>query len=515
MKNWLNETKRYMQMLDSKYNFIVEQRIQALNEEFNIRNGEFTAKNGTKYKIAYIDPKTSENTYQYKNEIQKYGAKWMGHLKTWGWFLGDNPQETYNNKIKPCLDYLASVEQTENGEKRDVVSIIDKLLSELQSGNIVELEGFDAQSLEEKLRQFKQELVSITSDEEFKQKLLPIIKRRNAQGHQFSLMNAILMYIQDPEATLVKSTTNWPNFNRVVLPNAKPIALFVPYGGKPLSKEQKEMITQAFLNSVGKTDKKELTPGEKDRLRVRLMPKGGNKFKFAPNFYDIRFTEQMEGKEDVVGSSHVEDLPWYDADSKPTDNTQMLCDAMIQVIQASSVKVTAVKDLGGARGVSKSGNIEYLENEPRNIGMFNTLVHEFSHELLHQKYLKNNDTNPNGYGSYFIGQQQGRAMVEQQAELSAWIVCRSFGYDMPTNINYVGLWGMDDKAAPFVFDTVAGVATRIIKDLNKVLNNEGLEESVNKSLNENITGLEVAELLGCGELYKRYKRPKRKNIRKY
>lgn len=128
--------------------------------------------------------------------------------------------------------------------------------------------------------------------------------------------------------------------------------------------------------------------------------------------------------------------------------------------------------------------------------MFNTLTHEYAHELLHQSYVSKRDSD---YAQYFIGKAQGRAVVEQQAELCAWIVLRNFGYDMPTNINYVGLWGMDEKAAPFVFDTVANVATTIIKDISNKITN-----TVTESIGDNngvITGLDVAKLVGYEDLY--------------
>ena len=134
--------------------------------------------------------------------------------------------------------------------------------------------------------------------------------------------------------------------------------------------------------------------------------------------------------------------------------------------------------------------------------MFNTLTHEYAHELLHQTYVSKHDSDPNGYGSYFIGTKQGRAVVEQQAELTAWIVLRNFGFDMPTNINYVGIWGMDEKSAPFVFDTVAKVASAIIKDISNKVDNM-MNESV--QINENITGLDVAKLVGCEDVYLRNK----------
>lgn len=114
-----------------------------------------------------------KNTYQYKDEIKKYGAKWLSNLKTWGWFTNGNP-DVYNKFIKPCLEYLVSVEQNPNNEERNVINIIDKLISELDNGNIDSFDStaskFNAEAVKSRLNNFKQELINIVSDEEFKKR---------------------------------------------------------------------------------------------------------------------------------------------------------------------------------------------------------------------------------------------------------------------------------------------------------------------------------------------------------
>lgn len=479
-----------------------------ITETFNLKNGKFKKKDGSEVPVVYIDPSTSENTYKYKDEIKKYGATWLTTLKTWGWFIGNNnPQAVFDKYIKPCLEYLTKVEQNPNNEERNVIAIIDKLLSELGSNRVEVMTNvvFDKEAVKNRLESFKQELVNIMSNEEFKAKMLPIIKFRQAQGHQYSLTNAILIYIQDPRATLVKSKRNWEAMNRLVKPNAPALALWVPIGGTPLSKAEKETITQRFLARRGAASVKDLNPGDKEELNVQLKPRVNGNFDLKACFFDVRYTEQMEGKEDLVGNRNTDELPWYDDKGEVTPETIKYCDAIIAIAKDRGIKVQYTADLGGARGVSKSGTIEVLKDVPKNSGLFNTLTHEYAHELLHQTYISKNDNNPNGYGQYFIGTKQGRAVVEQQAELTAWIVLRNFGFDMPTNINYVGLWGMDEKSAPFVFDTVAKVATTIIKDIYAKTNFSMKESKDNTNQLTEMTGLDVAKLIGCEDIYLRNK----------
>ena len=94
-------------------------------------------------------------------------------------------------------------------------------------------------------------------------------------------------------------------------------------------------------------------------------------------------------------------------------------------------------------------------------------------------------------------------MVEQQAELSAWIVCQFFGYEMPTSINYMGCWGIDSKSAAKVFDTVAYTSTYIIDLITKNMNNVNLQENV--GMRKVITGEDIANMVGLGNLYRKSK----------
>ena len=71
------------------------------------------------------------------------------------------------------------------------------------------------------------------------------------------------------------------------------------------------------------------------------------------------------------------------------NKTEKLYNAVISAIKSVGLSIDFVDDLGGARGVSKSGSIDILKDAPKNIGTVSTIIHEFSHELLHQKYLSN------------------------------------------------------------------------------------------------------------------------------
>lgn len=484
-----------------------------LAESFNIKNGKFKKNDGSLVNIAYIDPQTSENTYQHKDVLKdRFHATWIGKLKAWGWFVG-NDDTVYRRYIGPCLEWLRSVSKNDdNIDNRSIVEIVDSLISEIQTSGASEVSAAQtghkpilgsAKDVEAKLKDFKERLVNALSAEDFKRLIEPVIRFKRAQGYQYSWGNSILIWIQDPEARMVKSRTRWKRMNREVLPDAPAIWMWVPKGERTYNDEEKKEVTQRYLKKKKKNSVKDLYPGEKDELFVLLKRTVPSSFELMPYFFDYRFTKQMEGKEDLIGDPNTDEIPWFDNSNEETDETKRYIEAMREVIESSGIQIDYKDDLGGARGVSMSGSIDLLKDAKKNAGMLNTMIHEFSHEVLHQTYLKSKNDE---FRSYFVGTEDGRGKVEQQAELCAWIVMQFLGYDMPTSINYVGIWGMDKDNAIEVFNSVSNLANKIWSMIMEVVgeNAESVNESVSKISRMKagkLDGRELAYLVGCGEVY--------------
>lgn len=476
-------------------------------------------KNGQDYFIAYIDPSLSnEGTYEYKDKIKSFGARFDGQKKTWYFILSNDAQKRnwqIEQFLKPCVEFLKSVEKTPSkypqtdAQIQEILTAIDKLINKIQTSSTTEVDtNFDAQDIKDRLIAFKEELLNSFKDESWKKKFEPLIKFKQALGPRFSMTNTILIYIQDPEATMVKSTSNWRNANRKIKSGAPAIALWMPHGDKKFKTQwQKHVGKVDWLIQNGKLRQidpnsisykqidslvAKLSIGEKETLNKYLNQFNGPvTHTLEPLWYDYRFTEQIPGTEDLIGSPNNEDIEWFDGTSQETDKTSRLYDAVINAIKSTQINLVygTEQTLGGARGVSKSGEIEVLQGIPKNAGAISTLVHEFSHELLHQKWLSNSSQD---FAKYFVGTEQGRALVEQQAEISAWIVMRNFGYSMQTAVNYVGCWGGDERNVIKVFDTVANVASYIINSVQEQLSN--MNESMQNTVN--LSGMDVAQMLG-------------------
>lgn len=477
-----------------------------LTETFRYQIGNIKTKNGNYMRVAYIDAKRSQNTYDLRNKIQEFGAKWNNDAKWWYWPLGNDPENVIRTQVQPCMEFLSTKEDMGGEPKRDIAASIDKLIQQVKGAKMPNTGGANTkEDIVSKLEGFKADLVRITSDEEFKQKMGPIIKFRNANNYQYSLLNTILILIQDPKATLVKAGGAWKDFyQRKVKPGSPSIMMWIPKGSKNVAEEEKIRLTNDFLARKKVKSVKELSAPDRELLDKKLNRTVPEYFDLAPYWYDYRFTEQMEGTEDVLGNPGS-DIEWFDDSGEETPELVKHIDSLIEVIQERGIDVTFVDDLGGARGVSKSGSIDILRDQPKNAGMFNTIVHEYAHEILHQKYLKSKDEEMK---DYFVGTQEGRGKVEQQAELCAWIVLRSFGYDMQTNINYVGIWGLNQDNAVRVFDSVSNVATLISKQIIKKEQGEETDMFESKQfIKENAipSGEEIAQMVGCGKVYQRAK----------
>ena len=472
-----------------------------LKETFSYQIGNIQTKNGYNMPVAYIDTKASQDTYSIRNKIQSFGAKWYPTKKWWYWNLGDNPENIIRTQVQPCIEELTKVEDMGGDPRRDVIATVDKLIAKLKGSTIPKVSASDSkEEILSKLETFKNDLIKITSDKEFKKIMEPIIKFRNASGYQYSILNTILILIQDPEATMVKTRKDWAEVNKTIKKGAKAINLWYPVGKRDYTPEEQEVIKNDFLRKKKVKSINELTPGDREKLRKQMNSVTAKSFDLGPYWFDYRFTEQMTDKEDLVGNPGY-DINWFDESGDETPDSISKINALLEVIDEEGVEVNYVDDLGGARGVSKSGVIDVLKNTPKNIGLLNTIVHEFAHELLHQTYLKSKNDELKGY---FVGKEEGRAKVEQQAELCAWIVLRGFGYDMPTNINYVGIWGLNEDNAVKVFDSVSKVAAFISRSIIAKEQEKQMNESKKYIKENNIpSGFEIAQMVGCGDVYKK------------
>ena len=206
--------------------------------------------------IAYIDPNLPENTetFKYKDIFKKHGAKWDSNGKFWFWYIGkteDQWRNVYKRFIEPALKEVHGLEgASEDDSKASLIASLDDIVGEIKSAetssNIEDgtITDEEKKKIIDKLNGFKETIVNLDNDEEFKKTMQIISSFKNAQGHQYSFRNSILIWLQNPEARLVKSEYNWNKFNREIIDKTKRMIICSPAKSalRQYSKEEKVKI---------------------------------------------------------------------------------------------------------------------------------------------------------------------------------------------------------------------------------------------------------------------------------
>jgi hypothetical protein len=465
-------------------NLLTENEIKLFKTKLKTNTGE--------YPIVYI----TGDVFPFKEILKAKNAKWNNPNKFWFWFLGKNENETIERLVKPALKEIKQVQNL----PIDIDEMIKNISENEPSANPdLNLTKQEEEDIKEKLASFKEMLVNIENDEQFKETMGKIIDFKAAQGYDFTFGNTILIIIQNPRASIVNSKKNWlEKYNRTVNENAKPLMVWAPQGvNNKISKEKAETVKQAFFKSVNKNSYEQLTPNEKIRLDKELRGYTlTSKFKFAP-VYDVSDTKQIEGTEDYIEKAKEarKDIKWYE-DNLISDEIRPIYKSLIDFCDDKGIKTEFLDDLDGARGSSGSGIIQLLRNEGNDVGLTKTLAHEITHELLHQKYLSNKGDETS---KFFIGRGITHQTIEQQAELSAWMFMYAFGFDVKTtSLNYTIMWGGNKENMVKVFETVSSVVNYLIDYVNKKIKTID-EAKGNPNHGSHVSAEEIANLLGIGK----------------
>jgi hypothetical protein len=434
-----------------------------------------------------------------------FNMKYNPKEKFFFWFLDKTDQQkTIDKYIKPALEFINTIKDT-SGLEFEIDELIQALNNPAETIDPeVELSEMEKEQIMTKLQLFKERLVMIGDDEQFKETMAKLIKFKGAQGYTFSLINSLLIMVQNPNATNVNNEKNWLNFyNRKIKEGAKALGVWKPKGKsiRP-SKEERDELTKEYIRKLGKKSFNELTPNEKIKLQSKLRGKINSPgFEIGPVF-DVSDTVQIEGKEDFITGAKdaMKDVQWYEEDMID-EKVRPIYKSLVDYCEDNGINIEYADDLGGARGSSAGGKINLLKNEGNDVGTTKTFVHEIAHELLHQTYLKGV-----GKGEFFVGRDIGTHAIEQQAEISAWMFMYSFGFDLKTtSLNYAIMWGGNPSSMVTVFDTVSKMVNHLIDYVNtRIAYNKSEIDESKGSFNHgaHISPDEIAKLLGVEKQYK-------------
>ena len=465
---------------------------RVLREYFELATNSsvLKTKNGKGFKLVYVDPNLStDSTFDNKDLMKKYGMEYLpynryirniqGVPQAWGWIVWDGSEDEVYPKIKRFAEEIGQQETPpEGGSNRTIEQVLasieqlkDVIMKAQANGEI----RIDSSGIIANAEEFKKKLVQGVGSRETMDALAELARFRTEmskhRGHQLSFLNTILIFMQKRNARDVRSKGEWREMGYTPKPDATPIVLAMPAAFKKLFGAQYDEVVRRFLEKEGVASISELTPSQKRRLDRATKypdPHGGFKEYIA---YDIS---------DLIKGEDAEEFPentfkWYDADSDETEKERMLIDACIAFGKSIGVKdYTFVGSdvLGGSRGsASNKGYVEIIDDK-KNHGLLSTVIHETAHQIMHWEVVST--TNPNLKRFYRGGSAlRGTDIIEQEAELCAWIVLSGFGYEnQQEHFNYLANWGMNVNNCASVFDSIMKVADFMYEGIMDNLNGQ-------------------------------------------
>lgn len=286
MKTWLNETKRYMQMLDTTYNSIVEHRMQALNEanqplnnnysrqiEVSVIKGKTDLITKQKYNIIClknIDPQTAKSIVaglSMKDRPRVTLRAWIDKFKQNTLSISvpvDKVDDWINGNDFKAVQWLLN----QNGYDPDIVAgIKDDVAIQCFSKDYDKIRQMGKEAEENSMQMWERYLSKINDPATRKQielysrvfqneKFIDKDGNERTLGHLISVKNVALIRSQDPSATFVLAPGRWKElFNRKVRAGAKPLFYYTIGGvSKGTAKDFKNSQNKLGWGDVKKGD---------------------------------------------------------------------------------------------------------------------------------------------------------------------------------------------------------------------------------------------------------------------
>ncbi|WP_068505885.1 ArdC family protein [Paenibacillus kribbensis] len=273
-----------------------------------------------------------------------------------------------------------------------------------------------------------------------------------AKFPKYSMNNIVMIYSQNPDATMVQGYKAWKELDRQVQAGEKAIKIFAPTFRKVEMTKIDPVTQRPQLDAQGKeiTEKKEMLTGFT-----------------AVNVFDV---SQTKGKELV----NIRDIVRDDIrDSAKALNMYRSFSAHLS--QKMDVRESAedFKQHPNVRGFYDRENhaIRINPNVGNSTMQLKTLIHEYAHSQIHRMDSPLKDL-PKGH-------------KEAQAEATAFMVTKYYGLDTEAySAGYIATWAKDIKLAKQALTEIQKVANNIIREMDHV-NKERIQEIVNtKPLNK-------------------------------
>jgi N-terminal domain of anti-restriction factor ArdC/IrrE N-terminal-like domain len=265
--------------------------------------------------------------------------------------------------------------------------------------------------LEEIKEQLDQGIQEVMTSEKFQEWLQFL-----SSFHSYSFNNTILIYRQNPQASLVKGFQEWKKHGRFVKKGAKAIKVLAPLIGKKKENEKRE------------------TKSEEEKEKKVL--------------YGFRYVNVFD-----VSNTDGEELPSPDVTTLEGDGESEK--ALLQEWITKMEIPVLFKDTGEANGYYHIiENYIALHEERSTTQQLKTLIHEYAHYLLH------------GKGAKF--EQETSQIREAQAEAVAYVVMNHFGYETGEySFAYIAGWTQDINIIKQIGSDIVSCSHQVIERLKR------------------------------------------------
>lgn len=253
--------------------------------------------------------------------------------------------------------------------------------------------------------------------------LQKFVKRWHAGFYRYSLNNTLLILSQRPDSTLVAGYRSWQERGRQVLRGEFGIRIFSPNARK-------------YENEDGDVDI--IITGFRPTAVFAIQQTGAFRNFVAQGRYFHRVIDP--------------DPVWY-----PELGCSDLITGEIQldkVIQAIPVPIV-FKDLGLSNGQT-DGKVIYITPKRNKAAQVNTLIHEYSHVLLHFNESK------------VLYDSEDKSVPEIEAESVAFIVTSYYGLKNSKSRLYIGNWGANSAILKGRGKKIISTAEAIIRDIQSL-----------------------------------------------
>lgn len=270
---------------------------------------------------------------------------------------------------------------------------LEKMHSELEQ---VKTGDKKAQSLIESIEKMIEQVASST-DEAAKQSFIRNFLEFSSRFYNYSFHNQMLIWIQSRgQARYVAGAKQWEQkFGRSVKDWKSGISILAPAKSK---KEVEDPVTGA----------------KETRDRIYFI---------AKSVYDVSSTAPIPGHPKTFEPVSRKD--WSKDSNEDLEEIKGMVDALDEWAKENGI-TKAVEKMDDERGGYSAGGRIAINDTFKGINMLSTYVHEVAHELLHWKDPE--------------GKKSSSRDKEIDAETTAYIVLKHFGFETKDTSNYLALW---------------------------------------------------------------------------